>query len=295
MLIDRRFPLVVLCILAITNFKAFADESDTKSYPVLSGVGIALREDNGELFVGAIVTDSPADNSDCIRKGDRLVAVQADNKKMLLSGKSIGEAASVIRGPTGTSLVLTLVPEGMDNETDITLTRAPLVLEGISDASYRSFVGKPAPDIELATLDGKLTTKLSGYRGKVVVLDFWASWCPTCYAPVTKMQDIVKRHDDWDGRVEMISVSVDSDLERAAATVANQDWDRTRNMSIEFDKLKDVGVSVVPVTIIVAMDGTIATMAGSHALDVEREVKALLAAQPLRQKRGEPSDEPKSR
>ena len=283
MLIDRRFPLVVLCVLAIMpNFKVFADESDTKSYPVLSGVGIALREDNGELFVVAVVTDSPADDSGRIHKGDRLVAVQADNKKILLSGKSIGEAASVIRGPTGTNLVLTLVPEDMDNEIDVTLTRSPLVLEGISDASYRSFVGKPAPEIELATLDGKFTTKLSGYRGKVVVLDFWASWCPTCYAPVTKMQDIVKRHDDWDGRVEMISVSVDSNLERAAATVAKQGWDRTRNMSIDFDKLKDIGVSVVPVTIVVAMDGTIATMAGSHALDVEREVKALLAAQPVR-------------
>jgi thiol-disulfide isomerase/thioredoxin len=287
MLIDRRFPLVVLYILAITNFSVFANESDKKSYPVLSGVGIALRENNGQLFVGAIVADSPADNSGRIHKGDRLVAVQTDNKNILLSRKSIGEAASVIRGPTGTSLTLTLVPVDMDNEIEVTLTRAPLVIEGVSDASYRSFVGKPAPDIELTTLNGKLTTKLSGYRGKVVVLDFWASWCPTCYAPVTKMQGILKRHDDWEGRVEMISVSVDSDFERAAATVAEQGWDRTHNMSIDFDKLKEVGVSVVPVTIIVAMDGTIATMAGSHALDVEREVKALLAAAPLRQKRGE--------
>ena len=295
MLIDRPFPLLALGVLALTDFNVFADESGTKSYPVISGVGIALREDHGELFVGAVVTDSPAYNSGRIRKGDRLVAVRADNEKILLSKMSIGEAASVIRGPTGTILVLTLVPKSMDSEIDVTLTRAPLVLEGIPDISYRSFVGKPAPDIELATLDGKITTKLSDCRGKIVVLEFWASWCPTCYAPVTKMQDIVRRNDDWDGRVEMISVSVDTDLERASAMVAKQGWDRTRNMSIEFDKLKDIGVSVVPVTIIVAMNGTIATMAESHALDVEREVKALLPAQPPRQNRGEPSDEPKSR
>jgi len=288
MLIHRLLPNLVLSVLAITTYTVYADELNTKSYPVLSGVGIALRQDEGELFVGVVVANSPADKSGRIHKGDRLVAVQTDDKKTPLSGKTIGEAASTIRGPTGTTLVLTLAPENADTEIDITLTRAPLALEGISDASYRSFVGKPAPEMVLSTLDGNTTTKLSSYRGKVVVLDFWASWCPTCYAPVTKMQDIVKRHDEWNGNVEMISVSVDSNLARAAEAVEKQGWNRTRNMAIEFDKLKDIGVSVVPVTIIVAMDGSIATMAGSHALDVEREVKALLATQPPQQKPVEP-------
>ncbi len=276
----HRFRAALLSVLAIATASVYADETDTKSYPVLSGVGIALRESEGELFVGFVVPDSPADKSGRIHEGDRLVAVQSDDKKTTLNGKTIGEAASTIRGPSGTKLVLTLVPNNTEKETSITLLRAPLALTGIDDASYRSFIDKPAPEMVLSTLDGKSTKKLSDYRGKVVVLDFWASWCPSCYAPVTKMQDVVSRHDDWEGRVEMITVTVDSGLERAVATVAKQGWDRTNNMSIEFDKLKHIGVSVVPATIVIAMDGTIATMAGSHAIDVEREVEALLAAQP---------------
>lgn len=291
----HRFRSALVCVLVFATASVCADEPDTKSYPVLSGVGIALRESDGELFVGVVVADSPADKSGRVHKGDRLVAVQSDDQKTTLNGKTIGEAASTIRGPSGTKLVLTLVPYNTDKETSVTLMRAPLALAGIDDASYQSFIGKPAPEMVLSSLDGKSTTKLADYRGKVVVLDFWASWCPTCYAPVTKMQDFVWRHDDWGSRVEMITVSVDSDLERAVATVAKQGWDRTNNMSVEFDKLKNIGVSVVPITIVIAMDGTIATMAGSHAIDVEREVEALLSAQLLHQKRGEPSDQPKSR
>ena len=53
-------------------------------------------------------------------------------------------------------------------------------------------VGKPAPDIEGVDVDGK-PLRLSDYRGKVVILVFWGSWCSPCMAQVPHERDLVER------------------------------------------------------------------------------------------------------
>ena len=50
-------------------------------------------------------------------------------------------------------------------------------------------VGFTAPDFELTGLDGKVVT-LSDYRGKVVFLNFWATWCPPCKAEMPAIQKL---------------------------------------------------------------------------------------------------------
>lgn len=54
--------------------------------------------------------------------------------------------------------------------------------------------GQMAPDFELTTLEGE-TVKLSDFRGKRVMLNFWATWCPPCRA---EMPDMQRFHEDKD-------------------------------------------------------------------------------------------------
>lgn len=59
-----------------------------------------------------------------------------------------------------------------------------------------------APDFSLMTLDGE-TVKLSDYRGKKVMVNFWATWCPPCRA---EMPDLQKLYDDTD--IEVLAVNL---------------------------------------------------------------------------------------
>jgi thiol-disulfide isomerase/thioredoxin len=75
-------------------------------------------------------------------------------------------------------------------------------------------IGKLAPDIEGQDLDGK-TFKLSDYRGKVVALVFWASWCPPSMAMVPHERKLVERLKDK----PFALVGVNGDPEAATAKV----------------------------------------------------------------------------
>src|SRR5919108_1602984 len=53
------------------------------------------------------------------------------------------------------------------------LSRDPTVIRS-------ALIGRPAPDFTLRTLDGSRSVRLSDLRGRIVVLNFWASWCADC-------------------------------------------------------------------------------------------------------------------
>jgi cytochrome c biogenesis protein CcmG/thiol:disulfide interchange protein DsbE len=55
--------------------------------------------------------------------------------------------------------------------------------------------GPPAPDFSLNDLAGKTVT-LKQYRGSIVVLDFWATWCPPCRAAIPELVAMQKKYKD---------------------------------------------------------------------------------------------------
>jgi len=57
----------------------------------------------------------------------------------------------------------------------------------------RAEIGQPAPCIQLKDLDGKLVS-LSDYKGKIVLLDFWATWCAPCRATMPVLEKLQSDH-----------------------------------------------------------------------------------------------------
>ncbi|QPJ66288.1 MAG: redoxin domain-containing protein [Candidatus Nitrohelix vancouverensis] len=66
-----------------------------------------------------------------------------------------------------------------------------------------------APSFELTSLKGG-KVNLADYRGKVVFINFWATWCGTCKVEMPSMEKLYQRFKDFD--FEMLTISVDKDV-----------------------------------------------------------------------------------
>lgn len=88
-----------------------------------------------------------------------------------------------------------------------------------SDKNVGIGIGKTAPDFELQDLSGK-KVKLSDYRGKNVVLNFWASWCPPCKKEMPEFQRLYTENSDI---LVVIGVNLQESKENAESFVKKLD------------------------------------------------------------------------
>lgn len=79
----------------------------------------------------------------------------------------------------------------------------------------KKFLNKMSPEIVTTTIDEKIW-KLRDHRGKVVLIDFWSTWCPPCVRSIPDMKEIFEQYGYRDDFL-MIGVSLDNskrDLEK---------------------------------------------------------------------------------
>jgi thiol-disulfide isomerase/thioredoxin len=78
-------------------------------------------------------------------------------------------------------------------------------------AKDKSSLGKTAPDFSLSGFSPEYAVTLSALKGKVVLIDFWASWCIPCRQLMPRIAEIKSRLPD----VEVVAISVDTDRDKA--------------------------------------------------------------------------------
>jgi len=157
-------------------------------------------------------------------------------------------------------------------------TENPAVLDAVKDLGGQ-WVDRPAPPIELPDTDGK-TRHLSDYRGKVVFLNFWASYCAPCRKEMPSMERLIRQYRDQ-GLV-MVAVSLDpkeADVDRFMARFLP---DQRTAMTVLWDPKSETGnrfgTELIPETYIIDRKGRIVARF-VNAYDWTRpEVKQLIEA-----------------
>jgi thiol-disulfide isomerase/thioredoxin len=167
------------------------------------------------------------------------------NVDQLLLGGAIAEAASELAYAQWRLLAAAdprFVSEGDD----------PAAGAGMS-GTESALVGKAAPEIRLDMLEGG-PFQLSEHRGKVVIIDFWATWCGWC---MQSMPEIATMVEEFDGRAELFPINQQEDKKTIAAALERLKLPPHTALDVDGAASEHFGVTAIPQTVIVGPDGKV--------------------------------------
>lgn len=137
-------------------------------------------------------------------------------------------------------------------------------------------LGSEAPDIVLNSPDGK-EIKLSSLKGKIVLVDFWASWCRPCRAENPNVVRIYNAYHDKG--FDIYSVSLDKDKNAWIKAIADDQlaWTHVSDLGQwQSSVVKQYNISGIPFTCLLDKNGRIVAK-GLRGLELEMKIKELLA------------------
>lgn len=117
-----------------------------------------------------------------------------------------------------------------------------------------SDITEEALDFTLSDLEGNSVT-LSSFKGKVVFLNFWATWCPPCCSEMPSMQKLHDKMKDKD--FAMLAVDVGERKAGVAAFVDKNNYKFTVLLDSEHKVSSDYKVAGIPTTLIIDKEGKV--------------------------------------
>lgn len=160
---------------------------------------------------------------------------------------------------------------------DVTASRAeyPVQQDDIA-ATTLIHAGDVAPDFTVEMLDGKKVT-LSELRGKVVLVSFWATWCPPCRLELSHMQkDVIDRFAGED--LVVLPISRGEERGKVEAYIKKMGYTFPIGLDATQDIYRKYASNYIPRSVVVGKDGVVAYVGVGYDEQIAKEIENAIAA-----------------
>lgn len=279
-----RFPAPVrigalACALAVVGVGVcvgVASERVVQAQPAATRpwLGVSMSKDTGApgVLVGHVIRGSPADRCG-LKEGDRIVRVGAS---VVATGQDV--VAAVGAHTVGDAVDIAYVREGHEASAHAALTPFP----SSDDVVRMDLVGAPAPAWgHVIGIGGAFPPNLAALRGRVVLLDFWATWCGPCRIVMPRLTQLQARH----GAEGLTVVGLSSeDVDPVESFVRKLPPRYAVGVDPDAETARRYGVMSLPTVVVVDWQGTVRDVFIGYDPDsdarLDATVRRLLAERP---------------
>jgi thiol-disulfide isomerase/thioredoxin len=155
----------------------------------------------------------------------------------------------------------------------------PLVAQDLDEpgsaaGTVSPLVGKPAPEIDLELLGGG-RFKLTSQKGKIVVLDFWASWCGPCMQTMPLMEEAMQEFDE--NKVRLVSVKLEEPAGHVKSVLERHKLNVAVALDIDGVAARRYEANAIPQLVVVDGKGNIARLYVGGGRNVVEQLKTSIA------------------
>ena len=242
--------------------------------PVRPWLGVSMSKDapTDGVVVGHVVHGSPAEKCG-LRDGDRLLRVGGSP---VVNGRDVVEA--VAARAVGDPVEVVYARGGHESTTRAVLSPFP----SPDEVMRMDLVGAPAPPVgNVVSVAGTVPRALSDLRGRVLIVDFWATWCVPCRIVMPELSQLQARYGAQGLTVLGLSSEEASDV---LAYVRKQPPHYAVGIDSDAETARRYGVTSLPTVVVVDRQGTVRDVVIGYDPDghtrMEATVRKLLEERP---------------
>jgi thiol-disulfide isomerase/thioredoxin len=153
------------------------------------------------------------------------------------------------------------------------LALAALVCSGAATADDEAGEKPRFPNLQMSSLDGRSSVELASFRGRPVLITFWATWCRPCRVELPELE---KLYGELVGKgFVLLTINVDHNT-AAAARFLESTGLRVPVYRLDYGSLQRLGINSIPTNVLLDRDGRPAAVYSGYTPTVPDEIRRLV-------------------